>query len=300
MKIPLESSNFNLDVSGIAGFFGGEESFAAMSSVHLVRGRRWLGWYNSPGSYYVAKKYGALARSRVWDGLYPGVNVDPATMLELDGKAGPQYQAAHSGTRLSSTGHLAYLFANHCRDLPVDHVIDASTPSQMRLTLVDLEDFQEFKGYPALSSDYFSPFDPLAIIPVGFSIAASVLCAIFKDWYCFAMILLGVFSNGLSCFIIGSGVLTFKHPTPSSNSPPGDGLFFDNDSQVILVKGSEKIVSSITRGKYFLRYPSASRYNDIGYVGKIPIYIYILATADGLIRFGKFTRADLSLYYQTP
>ncbi|KIJ36777.1 hypothetical protein M422DRAFT_179050, partial [Sphaerobolus stellatus SS14] len=77
LKTPLQHSSFSLDVSGIAGFFGGEEAFAAMTSVHLFRGRRWLGWYNSPGSFYVSKKYGILARSRVWDGLYPGVNVDP-------------------------------------------------------------------------------------------------------------------------------------------------------------------------------------------------------------------------------
>ncbi|KAF8957825.1 hypothetical protein BDZ97DRAFT_1706425 [Flammula alnicola] len=117
MKIPLKHSSCSLDVSGIAGFFGGEESLAAMSSVHLIRGRRWLGWYNSPGSLYVAKKYGTLARSRIWDGLFPGANVDPSSLLELDGKHGPRYLGVYSETNLTQTGHLAYLLADYCNKL---------------------------------------------------------------------------------------------------------------------------------------------------------------------------------------
>ncbi|KDR77328.1 hypothetical protein GALMADRAFT_246694 [Galerina marginata CBS 339.88] len=261
MKIPLQGSSFSLDVSGIAGFFGGEESFAAMSSVHLVRGRRWLGWYNSPGSYFVAKKYGVLAKSRVWDGLFPGVNVDPTTMLELDGKVGPRYVAALSGTRLAATGHLAYLFANHCKNVSNKQI---TGPPQSLVTIVELGNFEEFKGYPTLPDAYISNFDPFAIIPIAFSIAASVMSAIFGDWYCFAMIFLGIFCNGISCFVIGSGVLKLSHPDSSPHSPAGDGLFLQQ-GHTILVKGSEKLVSSITRGSYYLEYKSESKYHDIGY-----------------------------------
>ncbi|EGO27955.1 hypothetical protein SERLADRAFT_367532 [Serpula lacrymans var. lacrymans S7.9] len=76
--IPLQNSDFTLNATGIAGFFGGDEAVSAMASVHMYEGRKWLGWYNSPGSYVVAKRYGQLANSRFWDGLFPGVNVDPA------------------------------------------------------------------------------------------------------------------------------------------------------------------------------------------------------------------------------
>ncbi len=87
---PIGNNKFSLDSSGIAGFFGGEESFAAMNTVHLPA-RRWMGWYNSPGSYFVAKKYGILPESRFWDGLFPGATVTPAKLVELDVNLGPRY-----------------------------------------------------------------------------------------------------------------------------------------------------------------------------------------------------------------
>jgi len=73
-----------------------------------------LGWYNSPGSYTVAKKYGQIAHSGIWDGLFPGVSVDPATMFELAGNSGPGYFAIHSGTIISDTGHIGNLFMKEC------------------------------------------------------------------------------------------------------------------------------------------------------------------------------------------
>ena len=110
----INKQRFDLDSSGIAGFFGGEESFAAMNSVHLMPGRRWMGWYNSPGSYFVAKKYGMLPDSTFWDGLFPGNSVKPEKLVELDSKSGPRYTGVYSGTQLPKTGHLSYLIALYC------------------------------------------------------------------------------------------------------------------------------------------------------------------------------------------
>lgn len=117
-EIPLKSSTINLDISGVAGFFGGDVAVSAMATVHVYQGRKWLGWYNSPGSYEIAKRYGQLGRSRFWDGLYPGINVDPAVLFELDGLYGPKYRAVHSGTVMSKTGHLAHLFLQECKGIP--------------------------------------------------------------------------------------------------------------------------------------------------------------------------------------
>ena len=142
MKIPFQDAHFNLNVAGIAGLFGSEEAFATMSSVHLVQGRRWLGWYNSPGSYFVVKKYGVLARSKIWDGLYPGVNVDPATMLNLDGKVGPRYAGAHSGTRINATGHLGHLLMEYCSKSKPTAVIGLG---RSLLTIVTLQE-SELQG----------------------------------------------------------------------------------------------------------------------------------------------------------
>jgi hypothetical protein len=258
MKIPFQHSRFNLNVSGIAGFFGGEEAFAAMSSVHLVQGRRWVGWYNSPGSYFVAKKYGVLARSRIWNGLYPGVRVKPATMLELDGKIGPRYVGAHSGTRINPTGHLGYLLMEYC---------SKSTPTvtsgPLHLTIVTLED-SELEDDITLRA---SPFDPLVIIPIFFSIASAVICTIFGDWYCFAMIMVGIISNGLSCYVIGSATLKFIPPKSSPNSPPGDGILLGSPgSRVIVVKGSERVVARFTRGRFDLHYASEPKHHNIGII----------------------------------
>ena len=79
------TNGFSLDISGVAGFFGGDASVSAMATVHIYEGRKWLGWYNQPGSYEIARRYGQLSRSRLWDALYPGVNVDPAVLFEFDG-----------------------------------------------------------------------------------------------------------------------------------------------------------------------------------------------------------------------
>jgi len=267
--IPLDGHHrFNLDVSGIAGFFGGDESFAAMSSVHLVRGRRWMGWYNSPGSYVVAKKYGVLAKSRLWDGLFPGVNVDPTKMLELDGKVGPRYLGVHSGTSLEKTGHLAHLLAEHCNELPDNQVVGTAAQTDLHLTIVHLSEYPEeiARADGTLPSVHLSPFDPIAIIPILASIAAAVVCGVFQDWFSFSMIVVGIVVNGISCAVIGSGVLKVKGPNPSKHSPPGDGIFFSSGSnqRVILVKGGERIVSTLVRGQYFLHYASQSKYHDIG------------------------------------
>ena len=292
MKLPLQDSSFQLDVSGIAGFFGGEEAFAAMSSVHLVRGRRWLGFYNSPGSYFVAKKYGVLARSRFWDGLYPGVNVEPTRMLELDGKTGPRYIGLRSGTRLQTTGHLAYLLEHLCSEerkevaerfkfrekhnnpFPRTSTSDIEggptiwrkkekRESEIVLTIAHLDEFREAEEYLEAPAHSFSLYTMIAFIAVGYSFGACVLCGIFRDWFCFAMILLGIVSNGISCFIIGSGKLRIEVTNPSPNSPPGHGVL-DGKEDMILLMGSERSVTTITKGNFYLYYASEMEYHDIG------------------------------------
>ncbi|KAF8957837.1 hypothetical protein BDZ97DRAFT_1906648 [Flammula alnicola] len=180
MKIPLKHSSFSLDVSGIAGFFGGEESLAAMSSVHLIRGRRWLGWYNSPGSLY--------------DGLFPSANVDPSSLLELDGKHGPRYLGVYSEISLTQTGHLAYLLADYCDKLrPNSHSCTQGLPPSAKGLPVMVVNFQhdaKIELNVNLPSDYFfdSDFDPFVIVPIIVSVATAMLCGLTRDWYSFAMI----------------------------------------------------------------------------------------------------------------
>ncbi|KAI8998925.1 hypothetical protein BD414DRAFT_533729 [Trametes punicea] len=253
---------FDLDISGVAGFFGGDVSVPAMATVHIYEGRKWLGWYNQPGSYEIAKRYGQLSNSRFWDALYPGVNVDPATLFEFDGMQGPKYTAVHSGTLMPKTGHIARLFLEAFKPLPPSEtpLPDQRTASPGFVTVVNLSRCPLGTEYPRQGRDMGSS---LAFFPILASVAACVLCAKFKDWYCLSMIALGMVTSGVSCYVIGMGTLTFEHPIPAPGSPPGDGLL-DGETDFIVLKGPEGAVNSITRGRFALRYSSEPQYHNIG------------------------------------
>ncbi|KJA25854.1 hypothetical protein HYPSUDRAFT_99347, partial [Hypholoma sublateritium FD-334 SS-4] len=269
---PLQHTKFSLDVSGIAGFFGGEESFAAMSSVHLMRGRRWMGWYNSPGSYYVAKKYGTLAKSRLWNGLFPGPSVEPAEMLELDSKQGPRYMGVYSGTRLSTTSHLSYLISRHC---DLKESVQKKQRTKITITIVELKDQALWDNHPVIPEEHFMPFDALGFIPTVFTIVGGVMAALWGDWYSFAMIFLGAVSNGVSCYVLGSGTLRLESPVPSPNSPPGDGMLISN-RDIIILKGNEQSVSNVIRGRYQLHFDSEPKYRNIGWSSVMLISQFLL------------------------
>lgn len=77
------------------------------------------------------------------------------------------------------------------------------------------------------------------------------------------MILLGIVSSGLSCFVIGSGKFTFVRPDSAPGAPPGDGLLM-TDKEIVVLKGSEDAVNAITRGRFSLRYINEPEYSNIG------------------------------------
>ncbi|OAX33773.1 hypothetical protein K503DRAFT_775240 [Rhizopogon vinicolor AM-OR11-026] len=256
---PLSNSNFTLDASGVAGFFGGDEAVSAMATVHMYQGRKWLGWYNSPGSYLVGKRYGQLANSRFWDGLFPGVNTDPATLFELDGRKGPKFKGVESGSTFPETSHLAALMASECQAERGIEVPGRKT-QPVGVTIVHLHHVPDASSKPKQLKKYTSI---LAFIPISASIGTCIMCAFFGDWYSFSMILLGILASGISCFVIGSGKFTFYHPIPASGSPRGDGLLLA-DGNVIVLLGEEGAVNSITRGKFSLNFGTEPEYRNIG------------------------------------
>ena len=263
ITIPLQHSQFNLDISGVAGFFGGDVAVSAMATVHIYQGRKWLGWYNTPGSYEIAKRYGQLGRSRFWDGLYPGINVDPAVLFELDGMKGPKYRGVQSGTIISKTGHLAHLLVQECRDIPRSDVTLVHYPritTPVAVTVVNLWHKPEPEEYPRVFSDSTGP---LASIPIVASVATCVACLVYHDWFCFSMILLGIIASGASCFVIGSGRFTFTHPRHADGAPDGDGILMGEDEVVVLL-GKEGAVTPITRGRFSLKFDSEPEYHNIG------------------------------------
>ena len=261
LQAPLSSSSFTLDSSGVAGFFGGDGAVSGMATVHLFAFRRWGGWYNTPGAYEIAKQYGQLANSRLWDGLFPGGKRDPAELFGLDGQVGPTFLAACSGSSIQRTGHLAYLVARLARNLDGARPVEGRRTTPANVTVIDLPHAPpETVQPPKLRSRY----GLLAVIPIAASVATCVMCALVGDWWCFSSIALGILASGIACLVIGSGTLTFIHPRPAKGAPRGDGILVD-DGGVIVLRGDEAAVNSLTRGRFTLEYGGQPRYSAIGH-----------------------------------
>ncbi|KAG9317833.1 hypothetical protein JVU11DRAFT_2059 [Chiua virens] len=268
---PLKGSKFTLDASGVAGFFGGEEAISAMSTVHLFKGREWLGWYNSPGSYTVAKRFGQIACSRFWDGLFPGPNETPAISFGLDGRSGPKYVASLSGTEMQ-TGHLGYLTMMKAKDEKGLKKIEGRETAPSNVAYLDLKDLK----YDGDVNNGDVSDSLLAFIPILTSFACCTMCALVADWYCFSMIVLGIISSGVACFVIGSGRLlidTVKRP--ADGAPPGDGMLIGDDT-VVIVKGAEKDVNAITKGRFQVKIAGEPCYNNIGLCSLLLLIQFLL------------------------
>ncbi|KAI6045838.1 hypothetical protein EDC04DRAFT_3024688 [Pisolithus marmoratus] len=257
---PLDRANFRLDTSGVAGVFGGEEAVSAMATVHVYEHRKWLGWYNSPGSYVIAKRYGRLAKSKFFDGLFPGVHTDPATLFELDGWPGPKFIAARSGTIIDETSHMAALLLKECSNI-LSVEVDGRKTQPVGVTIAELHHIPNDEENPA----QFRTLAPVyASVPIVVSLVTCVMCLLVGDWYSFSMILLGIVVSGISCLVIGSGTFLFTHPKPAEGSPCGDGIL-KSDKDIVVLKGDEAAVNSITRGRFSLRFNSEPHYENIGW-----------------------------------
>ncbi|KAG1724472.1 hypothetical protein EDB19DRAFT_1858560 [Suillus lakei] len=261
-NVPINQSHFNLNTSNVAGFFGGDEAIAAMTTVHLYRGRRWLGWYNSPGSYTVAKKFGQLANSRLWDGLFPGPNLTPAEVFGLDGKPGPRYWGVFSGTDITTTGHLAYLVEQKTREVQPEAEVEGRVTTPLSITIVDVGDgvVKHLDRAPMMSIHHAL----LAAIPITISLATCAISAASGDWLAFALIMIGVISSGISCLVMGSAQLEFtsvKEAAPGV--PPADGVLL-MPTDVIIIRGAEKDIDPITKGSFCLKMNGGPEFRRIG------------------------------------
>ena len=257
---PLNTSRFSLDTSSVVGFFGGDEAISAMATVHVYSGRRWLGWYNTPGSYQIARQYGLIAKPLFFKGLFPGVRSEAAELFEFDGWQGPRFQAAASGTIMDSTGHLASLLMKECASIKGDLIPGREGPG-VGITIVSLENVPN-KAVDIMPLGGCSPV--LAIFPIAVSLATCITSGVYKDWFAFSLIAWGILSNGISCFVIGSGALRFTRHIPAKGSPRGDGILGSGKEFVILL-GDEGAVNSITVGRFSLVFPSKSYDEYIGY-----------------------------------
>ncbi|TBU27453.1 hypothetical protein BD311DRAFT_760447 [Dichomitus squalens] len=252
--LPTSSSGFTLNALGVAGFFGGDSAVNGMATANLVPYRRWFGWYNTPGSYEIAKKFGPLADWAMSDGLFPGGEHDPTKLFGIHGKEGPPFIAVHSGSNFPHTQHPAYLMMKKTRSLPpTRHTnIDGRRTIRTTVTIVNLRHVPNVTERPLLpfSWDYSAL---LALVPIIVSVLGCAGCIFVADWFCLASIALGIVANGLSCFVIGSGNLTFEHHEPAEKAPPGDGVL-KGDSDVVLLIGREGAINAFVRGRFTLQF----------------------------------------------
>lgn len=266
--VHLDKSSFTLDTSGVAGFFGGAEAASAMATVHICRNRKRWGWYNSPGSYEIAKRYGLLTKFGFFFG---GGHADPAellTLFELDGRKGPQFLRVHSGNIIPETDHLAAVFMKECTSLacPI-------TPSKGRQPVgVTITELHSCPGDNMALRPIPTPWDSriLAAVPIIVSAGACIMSAVVADWYSFSLILLGIIANGVSCLVIGSVKLEFMRPQLAGESDQEkqssshtkshriSGILV-TPTDIVLLKGREDAAMAVARGKFVLPPPPRGR-----------------------------------------
>jgi len=248
---PLSDTKFTLNAWGVAGIFGGEEAISTVALIPLYPGRRWLGWYNSPGSLQVARHFGRLAHSssQFWQRIFPHPTKSPAILFTLDSQAGPRYTAALSGTEMQ-TDYLGYLAMERCKEVRMEAEIPGRKTTPAHVALIDLGNV-DYDSDPRLSrANTF-----LALIPIIVSIATCVMCALVHDWYSFSVIFVGIVASGFATVTIGSNKLILESVgNPARGSPPGDGILLpvNWEDMVVVVKGAEHAVSAITKGKFGL------------------------------------------------
>ncbi|KAF8120575.1 hypothetical protein EV363DRAFT_1589633 [Boletus edulis] len=245
---------FSLNMSGVTGLLRGDDAVSAITAVHVYGNRRWLGWYNTPGSFQLAKRFGSFAESASFRSIYSrnlsskslskSVHLDPTALFEPDSSncKGPRFRAAHSGTVVEDTGYLAALLMKECAAWEEDgRVVPGRRTQPVEITIADLGQALPSEVQPAHSS----VFTLLAAsVPIAISISTCTLCAMFQDWCASSSILIGIIASGVSCLVLGSGGLVFSHHVPAKGSPAG-------------------AVSSITRGRFSLQFPSEAHYNLI-------------------------------------
>ncbi|TBU28957.1 hypothetical protein BD311DRAFT_308195 [Dichomitus squalens] len=240
------SIHSGFSTAALLGFVGGEQNLGALQVTH-VNGRRSLpSAFNAPGSYLTGQGFGRLTASRVWDGPHPGVSVDPTALSSNSSSLnGPKFTAAFSGSALPTTGPIAKLLTEYSRRLAIT-VLEGRVTTPSAVTVVELPDAPECEVHPT------ARISAPVILPILVSSAATAACGVVGDWSTLGMLILGMASNGIASYALQAGDLTFTRPVTTPGAPAGDG-YLESDNEIVVLKGSEAAVSSITRGQFTLR-----------------------------------------------
>ncbi|OJA12262.1 hypothetical protein AZE42_04078 [Rhizopogon vesiculosus] len=252
------SSYFDLDVaSGIAIFIGGNSAVSALA-LRPLYGQLWHGWYNTPGCHAIVWE---LVKTVFQTSVSSEYSERLAASIGISGRKGPKYIASRSGTVMPQTCYLAdMLVHSNWRGKECDPVVVGlrDSPSPTKVTIVD------FKKSIPIGNDTLRPRSScnsfIPIIPTATSIAACAFCASMEDWLAFTMILLGMVCSGIASFILSTGKLTLgEQPElkPARGVPPGDGMLL-SDTHIVILRGNEKDVNAVTKGKLRLKLKGGS------------------------------------------
>ncbi|KAI0646757.1 hypothetical protein C8Q79DRAFT_583992 [Trametes meyenii] len=236
-----------LFASGATGFLGGDAA-ASATAVSDIYSRGWvLNLYNSPGSYEMSSRIANLVRSRFWDGLHAGTNVDPAALAQSTSKpGGPKFVATFSGTTIPNTGDVAQTVLDFCKAREINGVAPGRVTTPYAVTILELDRAPHSEVHPTFQAH--KPF-----LPILASIGASAGCAVIGDWTSFSMIVLGMVCNAATSHSLRAGDLTFTRPAETHGAPAGDG-FLEAGNEIVVLRGTESAVTAVTRGRFSLRF----------------------------------------------
>ncbi|KAI0637290.1 hypothetical protein C8Q77DRAFT_560230 [Trametes polyzona] len=247
MNYQQQPLNTPLLTAAFSGFVGGDAAASAHAATYLYGRRNVPSLYNTPGSFEVARRLAVVVRSQFWDGLHSGTSADPNALTQTTPPAvGPKFVASISGTTVANTGEVAQVLVDHCKKQPLDGVAEGRVTTPFAVTVADIHRASASEVHPTLK--VAAPF-----LPILASIGASAGCAVIGDWPTFSMIVLGMICNATTSSVLRSGDLTFTRPASTPGSPAGDG-FLEAGNEIVVLRGSEDAVSTVTRGHFSLRF----------------------------------------------
>lgn len=252
LHTPLADSKFAFNALQFIGLIGGQQALFVMAMIPAYRGRRWLGWYNNPGSLDIARRLIDLNTSFK---KLPYVERPSAALFGLDNATGPEFVSAFSGTNVQ-TGHLGYLILQRIKEIASKvHQIEGMSIDPVVVNLLEVDPRMIDLEQPLLLSEPHITHTLLALIPITTSIITCLLCCFVSDWHMFSVILAGIFTSGFASMVIGSAKLVLQGPSPTQSAegaPPGNCMAI-SEGTVIVVRGSDQAMNVITRGRFQLQ-----------------------------------------------